>query len=241
MSMSSNVPPSQARSAPLSPPQSALDQVVEDSEEDTVEDQDLGAMAPPGGRGGLLTLPVAQDMPEVEDAAEEDHLQGMEDHHQAMEDQALVMEDPALVMEDQALVMEDQEDVSLFPASSAALSTSSDAPMCRDRGERLTWDDMGVTRVDLMRQYFYASGVGLCRRGSAPLCPGRSANRSGPILSQSSMTSQYILAGEPAAVPDCAPAEVLQCPQPAVQPAVQTHRLVQCLQLGLNVLYDPAE
>ena len=146
MSMSSNVPPSQARSAPLSPPQSALDQVEEDSEEDTVgdmvevmaaEDQDLGAMAPPGGRGGLLTLPVAQDMPEVEDAAEEDHLQGMEDHHQAMEDQALVMEDPALVMEDQALVMEDQEDVNLCPASSAALSTSSDAPMYRDRGERI--------------------------------------------------------------------------------------------------------
>ena len=91
--MSSNVPPSQARSAPLSPPQSALDQVEEDSEEDTVgdmvevmaaEDQDLGAMAPPGGRGGLLTLLVSLDMPGVEDAAEEDHHQAMEDHLQVM-------------------------------------------------------------------------------------------------------------------------------------------------------------
>ena len=71
-------------------------------------------------------------MPGVEDAAEEDHLQ-------VMEDQALAMEDQGLVMEDQALeVLEDQEDVSLCPASSAALSTSSSAPMCRDRGERLT-------------------------------------------------------------------------------------------------------
>ena len=152
--MSSNVPPSQARSAPLSRPQSALDQVEEDLEEDTavmveedmvediaVEDQDLGAMAPPGGRGGLLTLPVAQDTPEVEDAAEEDHLQ-------AMEDQALAMEDQAQAMEDQALeVLEDQEDVSLCPASSAALSTSSGAPMCRDRGERLTWGTMWATWV----------------------------------------------------------------------------------------------
>ena len=59
------------------------------------------------------------------------------------------------------------------------------------------------------------------------------------MLSQSSVTPHYILAGEPAAVPDCAPAEVLQCPQPAVQTAVQTHRLVQSLQLGLDVLYDP--
>ena len=159
--MSSNVPPSQARSAPLSRPQSALDQVEEDLEEDTavmveedmvediaVEDQDLGAMAPPGGRGGLLTLPVAQDTPEVEDAAEEDHLQVMEDRALAMEDQALAMEDQGLVMEDQALeVLEDQEDVSLCPASSAALSTSSGAPMCRDRGERLTWGTMWATWV----------------------------------------------------------------------------------------------
>ena len=130
--MSSNVPPSQARSVPLSPPPSALDQVEEDTVEDMVEvmvaeDQALGAMAPPGGRGGLLTLPVAQDTPEVEDAAEEDHLQ-------VMEDQALAME---------GLVMEDQEDVSLCPASSAALSTSSGAPMCQDRGERLTKADLG--------------------------------------------------------------------------------------------------
>ena len=164
--MSSNVPPSQARSAPLSPPPSALDQVEEDTVEDMVEvtvedmvevmaaeDQDLWAMAPPGGKGGLLTLPVAQDMPEVEDAAEEDHLQVMEDQALAMEDQALAMEDQAQAMEDQALeVLEDQEDVSLCPASSAALSTSSGAPMCQDRGERLTkadlgltWDDLGVT------------------------------------------------------------------------------------------------
>ena len=67
--MSSNVPPCPARSAPLSPPQSALGQ----EEEVTVEDQDQGAMAPPGGRGGLLTLRVALCMPGVEDAAEEDH------------------------------------------------------------------------------------------------------------------------------------------------------------------------
>ena len=59
------------------------------------------------------------------------------------------------------------------------------------------------------------------------------------MLSQSSVSSHYILAGEPAAVPDCAQAEVLQCAQPAVQPAVQTNRLVQSLQLGLDVLYDP--
>ena len=68
--MSSNVPPCPARSAPLSPPQSALGQEEEvtvedmeedivDEEEDTVEDQDQVAMAPPGGRGGLLTLRVA--------------------------------------------------------------------------------------------------------------------------------------------------------------------------------------
>ena len=102
--MSSNVPLCPARSAPLSPPQSALDLVEEVMEEEedqeameevTVEDQDQedtveedqGAMAPPpGGRGGLLTLLVSLDMPGVEDAAEEDH-------HQVMEDQAMATED----------------------------------------------------------------------------------------------------------------------------------------------------
>ena len=54
-------------------------------EKESQEGQDQGAMAPPGGRGGLLTLRVALGMPGVEDAAEEDH--------QAMEDQALAMED----------------------------------------------------------------------------------------------------------------------------------------------------
>ena len=106
MSMSSNAPPSPARSAPLSPPQSALAlvevmvEVMEDTVEDTVGDQDLGAMALlVGGRGGLLTLLVDQDMPGVEDAAEEDH-QGMEDH-QGTEDQDLEdTEDLDLVMED---------------------------------------------------------------------------------------------------------------------------------------------
>ena len=100
MLMNNSVPLCQARSAPLSPPQSALGQeeevTLEDmEEEDTVEDQDQGAleedmedqgaMAPPGGRGGLQTLRVALCMPGVEDAAEEDH-------------QALVM------MEDQEVI-----------------------------------------------------------------------------------------------------------------------------------------
>ena len=62
-----------------------MEEDIVEEEEDTVEDQDQGAMAPPGGRGGLLTLRVALGMPGVEDAAEEDH--------QAMEDQALAMED----------------------------------------------------------------------------------------------------------------------------------------------------
>ena len=70
-----------------------MEEDIVEEEEDTVEDQDQGAMAPPCGRGGLLTLRVALGMPGVEDAAEEDH--------QAMEDQALAMEDQALAMEDQ--------------------------------------------------------------------------------------------------------------------------------------------